>query len=435
MRKAWAVARREYRSNVRSKAFVVGVFLMPVFMTGSILVQYFVEKRGDKSVKKVAVIDRSGRLFGELAKAAQERNANDVFDPETKRQIEPTYELIEIKPEEDHRAQLMDLSEKAMFDQYFAIVEIGDDIFGSSDSQPAGFRYYSNKGTYRDLPEWLSFAISDRVKAMRFAEAGLDMGVVRKALTPVEIERYGLMSRTAAGDIREAEAANAAVSFIKPFLVLMMMFMLLMVAVQPLLHGVLEEKMQRISEVLLGSMRPFELMLGKLMGHAFVAVTLLGIYAAGGYVVALYYGKTDMIDPSLVGWFVAFLVLAIFMYGSMFLAAGSACNELKEAQSLIMPVMFPMIVPMFFIAPILRDPSGSLATALSIFPLTSPMLMTMRKAMEAPVPIWQAPVAIAGCIAVTLLCVWMAGRIFRVGLLMQGKAPRFSQMMKWAVRG
>ncbi|MBX3394490.1 MAG: ABC transporter permease [Phycisphaerae bacterium] len=467
MRKTWAVAMREYRTNVRSKGFIVGVILMPVFMSGSVLVQTLVAKRGDASVKRVAVIDRTGSLFVPLHDAAEWRNKHDIFDSETGRQMEPSYEMVEIPPNEaDRQGQLLELSDRVRSGELFAFVEINRGILdpreaavapaepgmpsettaasaaGSAtaasiqpQSEGGAIRYYSNRETYRELPEWLSEVIGDRVRAARFARSGMDLETVMRALAPVRLDSFGLLSRSQTGEVKGGEATSAAAGFLVPFFVMMMMWMLLMIAVQPLLHGVLEEKMQRISEVLLGSLRPFDLMMGKLIGHAFVALTLLGIYAAGGIAVAAYYGKMDMVSPVLVGWFVFFLALAIFMYGSMFLAAGACCNDVKEAQSLIMPVMFPMIIPMFFLVPIIRDPGGGIATALSLFPLTSPMIMTMRQSMEVPVPLWQAPAALAGCALVTVICVWAAGRVFRVGILMQGKPPKMGQILSWAVRG
>ncbi len=436
MNKVWAVSTREYRTNVRSKGFLIGVILMPILMLGSVLVQVMVQKRGDSSIKRLAVVDHSGRMFNELHEAAAARNEKDIFDPETRRQMSAKFELFEMPPAQDRRAQLLELSDRVRKEEFYAVVEIDPNIFTPGAAADAKLvRYYTNKSTYRDLPEWLSKVIGERVRSVRFMSAGLDPVVVREALTPVSIESFGLLSTTATGEIKEAEESNIFAGFMAPFVVMMLMWMLLMIGVQPLLHGVLEEKMQRISEVLLGSMRPFDLMLGKLLGHTLVAMTLLGIYAIGGYGVAMYYGKTDMVDPALLAWFVVFLTLAMFMYGSMFLAAGACCNELKEAQSLIMPVMFPMIIPLFFLMPIIRDPTGLLSTVLSLVPLTAPMIMTMRHAMEAPVPAWQTPVAIIGCLGLALACVWAAGRIFRVGLLMQGKPPKIGEMIKWAIHG
>ncbi|MBK8271219.1 MAG: ABC transporter permease [Planctomycetes bacterium] len=458
MSKIWSVALREYRVNVRSKGFLVGVILMPVFMGGGIGLQALMEKRGDTSIKTVAVIDRTGELFDSLLEAAERRNKSEIFDSKTGKQKEPTYVLVkEEATAEDAAGRRLALSDKVRDGSLFAFVEIEPSVFehmpgptstdagisrratklnaGGDAVSGCDIRYYSNQNTYRDLPEWLHYTIAERVKAARFAKAGLDPNVVWGALAPVSIDRLGLITRAESGEIKEAEEANIASSFLIPFFVLMLMFMLLMVGTQPLIHGVLEEKMQRISEVLLGSMRPFELMMGKLVGHTIVAMTLLAIWGLGGFALLRYNDMTHLIELRLAGWFLFFLTIAVFMYGSLFLAAGSCCNDIKETQSLIMPVMFPMIIPMMMIPLLIRDPSGQIATFFSLFPLTAPMIMTMRLAMEVPVPWWQAPVALVSCVLMTMLCVWAAGRVFRVGLLMQGKPPKLADIMKWAIRG
>ncbi len=122
MNKILAVAMREYKVNVKSKAFVIGLVVMPIFMFGGVAMQKFIEKRGDRSVKRVAVIDETNSLFAGLQQAAEDRNKNDIFDPETGLQKEATFEFFEIPPTEDRRAQLLDLSERVRSDEFFAFV-------------------------------------------------------------------------------------------------------------------------------------------------------------------------------------------------------------------------------------------------------------------------------------------------------------------------
>ena len=129
------------------------------------------------------------------------------------------------------------------------------------------------------------------------------------------------------------------------------------------------------------------------------------------------------------------MVLAIFMYGSLFAAIGSACNDTKDIQSLSMPVMLPMIIPMFMIMPVLREPACAFSTWLSLFPPFTPTLMMLRLSTPAGVPLWQPAVGMAGVLLTTLFTVWAGGRIFRVGLLMQGKPPKLGEILRWAVRG
>jgi ABC-2 type transport system permease protein len=146
-------------------------------------------------------------------------------------------------------------------------------------------------------------------------------------------------------------------------------------------------------------------------------------------------GHADMADPRLLAWFLAFLIPGIFMFGSLFLAVGACCNDVKESQSLVMPIMFPMMIPMFLLMPIIQGPNSLGITIASLVPIWSPMMMVMRLAMPVVVPWWQPPLAMAGCVLTMIFCIWAAGRIFRVGFLMQGKPPKLSDLVRWAIRG
>jgi ABC-2 type transport system permease protein len=135
-------------------------------------------------------------------------------------------------------------------------------------------------------------------------------------------------------------------------------------------------------------------------------------------------------------WFLVYLVLAVFMFGSLFIAVGAACTDLKETQSLLLPVMLLAVFPLFFLQQIIQEPDGALATGLSFFPFATPSLMVARIAIPPGVPDWWQPfLGVAGVLVTTLFCVWVAGRIFRVGLLMQGKGASFSEIVKWAWKG
>jgi ABC-type Na+ efflux pump permease subunit len=142
-----------------------------------------------------------------------------------------------------------------------------------------------------------------------------------------------------------------------------------------LVQSVLEEKMQRIAEVLVASIPPFELMLGKLIGVVGVSLTITGVYLLGGYLTARHFGFDEYLPPQLVAWFVLFQALAIIMFGSMFIAIGAACSETKEAQSSLMPVILLGCIPMFVGMNVVREPTSSFALGMSFFPPATPMLM------------------------------------------------------------
>jgi ABC-2 type transport system permease protein len=134
-------------------------------------------------------------------------------------------------------------------------------------------------------------------------------------------------------------------------------------------------------------------------------------------------------------WFLVYQVAAIFLSGALFLAIGAACNDFKDAQSLMLPVWMTVLAPMFVWFVVVKDPRSSFATWVSLIPPCTPMLMLLRQATPMGVPAWQPWVGLIGVAAFTTGCVWVAGRVFRVGMLMQGKTPKMSDLVRWAVRG
>lgn len=438
MRKMWIVARREYRATIRTKAFIIAIVLMPIMMLGGIGVQVMMEGRVEIGDKKIAVLDASGKLFEPLRQAAERRNKEDIFDAATGRQLQPKYQLEDIAVATNNRdGQLMNLSDRVRKGELFAFIVTSPDILDGTreNAGQARIRYHSNQPTYDYVRRWLSAIINDQVVSVRLADAGIDRGVVERAMQPVSVENLGLLERGAAGEIKQAAKVDEVVTFGVPFGMMMLMFMALSITAGPLLNSVLEEKMQRIAEVLLGSVSPFELMFGKLLGYVGVAVTLVAVYFSGGFIVLGHYGYTGVIPLHVLIWFGVFQALSMLMFGSLFLAMGACCNDVKEAQNLMMPVWLLLCVPMFAMSVVVQHPNSLFAILLSLFPPCTPMLMILRMSIPPGIPIWQPLLGAAGTLATTVVCVWAAGRVFRVGLLMQGKPPKLSEMVRWVVRG
>jgi ABC-2 type transport system permease protein len=278
--------------------------------------------------------------------------------------------------------------------------------------------------------------INNRVRSLRFEQAGLDKTLVDRATTWVSVENLGLVERHKdTGEIQDAQRTNKAASLLIPMAIMMLMFMVVMVGAQPLMQGVLEEKMQRIAEVLLGSVSPFQLMAGKLLGVVGVSLTLVTLYLVAGVFSAEYAGYGDLVPRHLVWWFIVYQILAVFLFGAMFSAVGAACSDLKEAQSAFMPVWIVACIPLFVWITVVREPMSTFSLVISLFPPATPMLMLVRQAAAPTLPIWQPLLGVGLTLATTILCVFAAGRIFRVGLLMQGKGANLRQMVRWALRG
>jgi len=210
-----------------------------------------------------------------------------------------------------------------------------------------------------------------------------------------------------------------------------LMFVLVISTSSPLLNSVMEEKMTRISEVLLGSVTPFQLMMGKLLGIVAVSLVLAVIYLSGAYGVASYNGYGDAVGPAQIVWFIVYLVMAMLIYGSLFIAIGAAASDLKDAQGMMTPVMMIFMMPMFVWLPVLRAPSSTMAVVASLVPVATPILMTLRLALKPGPAAWQIAASFVLTALTTALLVWAAGRIFRVGILMQGKSATFGEMLRW----
>jgi ABC-type Na+ efflux pump permease subunit len=219
-----------------------------------------------------------------------------------------------------------------------------------------------------------------------------------------------------------------------PMFVLVLMFMSVMTGAMHLLNAIIEEKMSKISEVLLGSVTPVQLLLGKLLGVVAVSLLLTFVYLAGGIYALLSFGRVDLVDPVLIGWFLVYLVCAALMFGAVFLAVGSACSDLKDSQSMVQPAMMLILLAYLASFVVMQAPDSALAVGLSFVPTMTPFVMMLRMVMPPGPPLWQVLASVALLIGFTALTVWAGARIFRVGLLMQGKPPNFPELLKWIAR-
>jgi ABC-type Na+ efflux pump permease subunit len=283
---------------------------------------------------------------------------------------------------------------------------------------------------------WADHTLRAAIQEQRAAAAHVATDSLAKILEPVPLVSKGLSKRNAqTGEIEEGADQNQIAQLLMPGGVMALMFMLILIGAPPMMQGVVEEKMQRIAEVLLGSARPFQIMMGKLLGLVAVSLTLSIIYLSGAYWTASRFEYTQYLSAYVLSWFFVYQVLAVLMFGSLFIAVGAACTEARETQTMLWPVMLLIMLPMFVWINVVQEPTSSFATGISLFPFSTPMLMIARQAAFPAVPLWQPITGVALMLITTLLCVYAAGRIFRVGILMQGKGANFGEMLKWVFRG
>jgi ABC-type Na+ efflux pump permease subunit len=449
MRKLWVIAAREYKAAVRTKAFLISLVLVPVLWAASIGIQVLVHKAEDRGTKKFAVVDRTAdkQVTSALDAAVKMRNEKWVYDEGTGEQNKPKYELIHIPaspPDQDAiLAQRYELSEQCQHGEYEGFLDIGPDVYAPDDStsrkdhdERREVRFQSAKPGAGGFEQFAAAAVNAGVQQHRFAEHKVSLGLVKEMQQRVEVKSKGLTERdTVTGRFHDATEETRVGSFVLPAVLIVLMYFMILVGATPAMHGVIEEKQQRISEVVLGSVSPFQLMLGKLLGVVGVALTVAAAYAIVGGAIARRYGIAEILTPTLLAYFFLFLVLAVLTYASLFIAVGAAASDIKETQSLLMPIMLMAAMPMFLLGVVIQNPNGSIAVAGSFFPFTAPMFMTARVAMPPGIGWWQPVLSVAIVLATVLACVWAAGRIFRVGLLLQGKGVKFADLARWVVRG
>ncbi len=426
MNKALVVASAEFNAAVRTKAFLISVMLMPLLIGGSIAAQKLVDKHGDKSDKKFAVIDRTGKLYKPFDEKIKKYDAaiggnGAKFFPE------------EVKATDDDIDEVrLALSKRVRDKELFAFLEIPKDAI--VDDGKGHILYYSDKPTYDDLRIFADMTLNKLSREARATQVpGLTEEMLAAIEREIETEKLGLVTKAANGTIQPAKEVDAVRTQGIPIILMMLLFMTIMTTAPQLLNSVLEEKMSRISEVLLGSVSPFELMLGKLIGSAGICLVLAGLYIGGGVVAAAKTGYLAAFPVELMPWFALFLLLAVFFFGSLYIAVGSACSSLKDAQAMMTPVMLITVFPMFVWTAVLKAPDSPMAIGFSLFPPATPFLMLLRQSLLPPPPLWQVAAGVVLTTIATIGCVFAAAKIFRTGILAQGKPASFREMVRWVL--
>lgn len=439
MKRILTVAQMEFLQLVRTKAFIIGILMMPVLIGLSIGFQVYAARHTDTETRRFAVIDHSGALYDALAAAAAAHNSEKGTGES---QSGPHFVPERVDPAgRPADAMKLELSDKVRDETLFAFVEIPAGIIdapapagasaGDAGRNAASVRYYTGTPSYDPLPDWIRDVLNREIARQRFTRSGIDPSLVTKLNARVPISSFGLIDRQVDGTIGEARATDPIATFVMPFVFLFLMFMSVMTGAQHLLNAIVEEKMSKISEVLVGSIEPFKLLMGKLLGVTGVSLLLASIYFAGGVFAIVQSARWDLLRFDLFAWFFLFLICAVLMYGSIFLALGSACSDLKDAQSMMQPAILLIMLPYLASFAVIRSPDSPLATGLSMFPTVTPFIMMMRLAMPPGPPMWQVIASVLIVLATTVFLVWAAGRIFRVGILMQGKAPNLPEVLRW----
>jgi ABC-2 type transport system permease protein len=429
MSRILVVATTEFLTLVRTKAFIIGLLMMPAIVGLSIVFQVFAARQSDVDDHHFAVIDRTGVLYDALASAAEEHNARAIVDGVRKG---PRFlpERVADQPGAGDVSAVV-LSDRVRHKSLFAFVDIPATVLDTTRTDADQISYYTETPSYTALPQWLDATLEHEITAKRFQSSSIDPGAVSRLTRPTNLSTLGLFEQRADGTIVEARKVNQLQTFLLPFALMYLLFIALMTTAPQLLTAVVEEKMSRISEVLISSISPMQLLAGKLLGVSAISVLLALVYLGGGIYLSVTSGQFDLIRAPLVAWFLVYLLCAVLIYGSVFIAIGAMCSDLKDSQAMMQPIMILLMLPLLMSAVVLRAPSSTVAVAASLFPTATPFLMLVRLALTPPPPLWQLVLSIVLTVGTAAVLVWAAGRIFRVGLLMQGKPPNLPELLRW----
>lgn len=425
LEKIAVVAKREYTQRIRSKGFWIATLILPVFVLAATVLPSYILSRS-RADQRVVVVDPTGRVAPRLLEERPEKPGDDAMDKvaQFKFLIEPP-----AADPQAQQAQKAALDRQVLDKQIDAWIWIDEDVLAGKPVQYHA-KTVSNIMTQQVLRDQLSYV----VRRVRFVDAKLDPDQVGALAAPVKLEAVRV---TKEGSRTEVGMVGAAFAY---FLFLLF-YMVQVIYGQQVMQGVLEEKGTRTIEVLLSSVRPFELMMGKLSGICLVGLTQFGIWlltlavATTPAVIASIATlpedvKLPTVTFAMVFHILLLFVLGFFVFSTLYAAIGAAFNNLQEAQQVSSVMVSFLVIPMFMMFPIINDPGSRFAMVVSLIPLFTPLLMTLRIALEMP-PLWQILLAYVLTFGFLVAMVWACARIYRIGILMYGKKPTFQELWKW----
>ncbi len=432
MRKILAVAINEYRQVVLTKSFLISL-LFPILIYGGMFVMS--AAFGDKTDlrdRKLVVADFTGAILEQLVEKNEDRNRSDAVMVKGK-QVSPRFVIESYGELEgiDPKAILVELSDRVRTDEIFAFGIVGHDYLSIEGGDDDYLHYYSDSPTFDRLPSWFSGTIREIVEEHRFEGSGLDRREINQMTSHNQLERYNLAELDASGNIIEPEEENRIAAFLIPFGLVMLIFFSIQMTTPILLNSVIEEKMQRIAEVLLSSLSPLKLLTGKLLAGVSVGLTFSVVYVLSLFMTLRYLEKMQWVQDGTFFWFFLFLLVGMLAFGSLFAGVSAACQDLKDSQNFAFPIIIILIIPMVLSVVTIESPDGPLATTISIIPPFSVMAMMMRVAIPPGPPDWQVYLALGLNLIFTALVVWASSRIFRIGILSQGKTPSWKELVRW----
>lgn len=458
MNKVFRIAFREFASTALTRGFIIGAVAVPVVILALLIVlmPILMKDRTPRISGTVAVVDPTGdvvpgiqtRLSPEAILKRQEIRAGTFKDsasaslPEglvNEQQLDQVSKVAAAAAASKMDLKLEFLAPDVDVESEKEPLKVGTPQEGgrlalvsvspfaitreSPDKPYGGFELFVKPKLDDRVSDEIRTAVRESILEARIEAAGQD---------PVMIRELTQLTNPAPISVsKDGEKKTSVVQVFLPFGFMALIMISVMVGGQYLLTTTIEEKSNRIVEVLLSAVSPMELMTGKILGQMGVGVALMAMYSILGGGALAVFALLSLIEPLSAVLMFVYFILAYFLIASMMAAIGAAVNDLREAQSLMTPVMLITMLPYLLWLPISRDPNGMFAMVLGFLPPISPFVMVLRITSTEPPPMWQIPVSILINVIGVYIMLRITAKIFRVGLLMYGKPPNFSTLIRW----
>jgi ABC-2 type transport system permease protein len=444
MDKLWVVIKREYLERVRSKWFIFTTIFGPVFFAAITILPSYMTMKGMRNaqVANIHILDATGtglghRVADRLSKQQSAAALRQIGGGVGTRIGDQPAPLTIPSVVEDINPPKLAMAESLATKDVMNKVSPGYLVLDSATLTSYTARYAGRNASAVGEMEVMQTAIRQSIIASRLEGAGIKAERI-DSLTNVKVDLTSVrLDERGRGD-------SGIVSFIFGAIVAFMLYMMIMLYGQNVMRSVLEEKTTRVAEVIMASVKPDILLAGKILGVGAVGLTqqIVWVGSAGafityGAVMAKAMGMPQMqgvtfptIPPMLLLSLVLFFILGYVLYSAMFAAVGAMVGSQEEVQQAAQPVVLLLIASIIFFQPILLNPSGTLAVAMSIIPFTSPIIMPVRMT-TIQVPPLELAASLAALAITCLVVIWAAARIYRIGLLMTGKKPNLQELMRW----
>lgn len=416
MHNLYLIIRREYLERVHRKSFIITTILMPLLMLGLMMAPALIMVLSEPENKTIAVID-----------------ASDVISPVLQSDGDLTFEKIDNAVSVDSIKRL---------DKYDAVLYIGSDIVDN----PRNVQLYTQSAPSMTTEQYIRNQIKDAVESKRLKKYNIEnlSQIMEEIEADVQISTFRI-------DREEEEETSSMVSYLIGIVMSMMLYMFLMIYGQMVMTSIIEEKTNRVLEIVVSSVKPKYLMMGKIIGIGLVAITQIVIWGAligciSRWLMPMVTSglNSDNVDLlaaisqlgnvgyvlSLMGYMLLFLVGGYLLYSSLYAAIGSAVDNIQDAQQLTTIAIVPIILGMVFSMSVANDPNSNLAFWLSVIPFTSPMVMMAR--IPFGIPSWEIWLSLAVLFATFFAMIWVCAKIYRVGIFMYGKKPTMKELVRWA---